>query len=224
MCSFKPNIFLLSILFVLHSFCLIAQEEVYKKNPTFFEKAIKNMSFEIMGMRSIVFQKEPYPLVPWTTYSSNLSGYIPIPSYSFQVGVLKEIKLSQRIYVKSGIQYKLLNKKFERVASWTPIIPGINSSLYRYQKTYFFTVSNYLAYKIRNIDFCLGANFLALYTNDSDFPPDIEKYYALLLRIERNMKILKSFQNEIALFIESEGRGNKWNYYQIKLGIKYKIK
>lgn len=213
--------YLIFIALILVALVANAQEEEYKKKPPVFNRIIKNMTFEVMGMRSITLQKEPFPLVPLTTYSNNLSGYIPIPSCSFQLGVLKENKLINKFYLKSGIHYKFIYKKFKKVAPWTPIIPGINSTLYQHQKSYFLTLSNYLFYDLRNYNIGLGFNAFALYTNENSFPPDIEKYYSILIRIERQIELL---ENEIELISEAEGRGKKWNYYQIKFGFNFKIK
>jgi hypothetical protein len=111
-----------------------AQEEEYKKKPPVFKRIIKNMSFEIMGMRSIVLQKEPYTYMKITPQTGFIrTGYIPRPSYSSQIGVFKCIKLYKAIYLNTGIQFKMLNYKYELVD--TPIIvPGINTTQFFYAK------------------------------------------------------------------------------------------
>ncbi len=95
-----------------------AQEEEYKKKPPVFKRIIKNMSFEIMGMRSITLQKEPYPYMQITPNTGFIrTGYIPRPSYSSQIGVFKCIKLYKAFYLNTGIQFKMLNYKYELVAT-----------------------------------------------------------------------------------------------------------
>lgn len=194
------------------------QEEEYKKKPTIMNKVIKNMSFEVMGMRSVVLQKEPYPFVPFSPTSSNLSGYIPIPSYSFQFGILKETKIQNSIYLKFGINYKNVNKKFQRTDSWVPIVPGLNNSFYVYQKSYFLVLSNYILYRVKKMDVGFGINAFRFYIKN----PEVITAFSFLGRIERNILKIRD-SKELHFILELEGSGKKWNYYQFKLGLNYKI-
>ncbi len=101
------------------------------------------MSFEIMGMRSITLQKEPYPYMQITPNTGFIrTGYIPRPSYSSQIGVFKCIKLYKAFYLNTGIQFKMLNYKYELVD--TPIIvPGINTTQFKIRKYNLIIITNY---------------------------------------------------------------------------------
>lgn len=195
-----------------------AQEVEYKNKPTIMNRALKNLSFEVIGMRSIVLQKEPYPFVPFSPTSSNLSGYIPVPSYSFQFGILKETKIHNSIYLKYGINCKYLNKKFQRTDSWVPILPGLNNSFYVYQKSYFLVLSNYILYRVEKTDVGFGINAFKFYIKN----PEVITAFSFLARIERNILKMRD-SKELHFILELEGSGKKWNYYQFKLGLNYKI-
>ena len=83
----KLSIILL-VLILVNS--LYAQEAEYKEKTSIGKKILKNTSFEALGMRSIVLQKEPFSYQPITPQSgSNRTGYIPRPTYSLQIGIFK---------------------------------------------------------------------------------------------------------------------------------------
>jgi len=148
--------YLIFINLFLAALIVNAQEEEYKKKEPLFKKIIKNMSFEVMGMRSITLQKEPYPYIKITPNTGFLStGYIPRPSYSSQIGVFKCIKLYKAFYLNAGIQFKMLNYKYELVA--TPIIvPGINTTRFKIRKYNLIIVTNYFMYKLNKNFFEVG--------------------------------------------------------------------
>jgi hypothetical protein len=213
--------YLIFIALYLSAFKVNAQEEEYKKKSPVFERIIKNMSFEVMGMRSIVLQKEPYPYMKITPTTGFIStGYIPRPSYSSQIGVFKCVKLFKAFYLNTGIQFKMLNYKYELVD--TPIIvPGINTTRFFYAKQSMISVTNYLVLKQDPNLFAIG---IVLYDQN------IVNSFSLLhfknvfikysLRYERNIKRFNNY--EIHLLTEIESQNQKNDYYLLKLGISLK--
>lgn len=206
---------------LLASFIANAQEEEYKKKPPVFKRIIKNLSFEVMGMRSITLQKEPYPHMKITPTTGFIrTGYIPRPSYSSQIGVFKCIKLYKSFYLNTGIQFKMLNYKYELVD--TPIIvPGINTTRFFYKKQNIVSVTNYLVFKQ---DYNLFAIGVVLYDqnikNSFSFLHFKNVFIKYSVRYERNMKRYKNFEVHILTEIESQNQKN--DYYQLKIGISLK--
>jgi hypothetical protein len=212
--------FLLFISLFLVALVSNAQEEEYKKKPPVFKRIIKNMSFEIMGMRSITLQKEPYPYMKITPTTGFIStGYIPRPSYSSQIGVFKCIKLYKSFYLNTGIQFKMLNYKYELVA--TPIIvPGINTTRFKIRKYNLIIVTNYLMYKLNKNFFEVGIGMFEHNIRNSTgylYFKNITLRYSL--RYERNLFELK--KGEVHGLVELEVASR--DYFQTKIGLSIKI-
>jgi hypothetical protein len=204
----------------LVAFSVNAQEEEYKKKPPVFKRIIKNMSFEIMGMRSIVLQKEPYTYMKITPQTGFIrTGYIPRPSYSSQIGVFKCIKLYKAIYLNTGIQFKMLNYKYELVD--TPIIvPGINTTRFFYAKQNIISVTNYLVLKQDPNLFAIG---IVLYDqnilNSFSFLHFKNVFIKYSFRYERTLFELK--KGEVHALVEFEIENKE--YFQTKIGLSLKI-
>ncbi len=198
-----------------------AQEEEYKKKPPVFKRIIKNMSFEVMGMRSITLQKEPYPYMKITPTTGFIStGYIPRPSYSSQIGVFKCIKLYKSFYLNTGIQFKMLNYKYELVA--TPIIvPGINTTRFQEIKNNLLVFTNYFIFKQNKDLVGLGIGSLKhLIPNSFSFLSFKNIRLSYALRYERNLFQLK--KGEVHALVEVESENKKGDYFQTKIGFSYK--
>ena len=196
-----------------------AQEEEYKKRPPIFKRIIKNMSVEVMGMRSIVLQKEPYPYMKITPTTGFIStGYIPRPSYSSQIGVFKCIKLYKAFFLNTGIQFKMLNYKYELVD--TPIIvPGINTTRFKIRKYNLIIVTNYFIYKLNKDFFEVGIGMFEHNIRNSTgylYFKNITLRYSL--RYERNLFELK--KGEVHALVELEIASR--DYFQTKIGFCYK--
>jgi hypothetical protein len=196
-----------------------AQEEEYKKRPPIFKRIIKNMSFEVMGMRSIVLQKEPYPYMKITPNTGFIrTGYIPRPSYSSQIGVFKCIKLYKAFYLNTGIQFKMLNYKFELVD--TPIIvPGINTTQFQEIKNNLLVFTNYFIFKHNKDLVGLGIGSLKhLIPNSFSFLSFKNTRLRYALRYERNLLQLKKGEVHALVELEIENK----EYFQTKIGFCYK--
>lgn len=196
-----------------------AQEEEYKKKPPVFKRIIKNMSFEVMGMRSITLQKEPYPYMKITPNTGFIrTGYIPRPSYSSQIGVFKYIKLYKAFYLNTGIQFKMLNYKYELVD--TPIIvPGINTTRFNFSKYNLILFTNYFIYKLNKDFFEVGIG--ALEHNIRNRTGYLYITHILLrysLRYERNLFELKNCEVHAIVELEIENK----EYFQTKIGFSIK--
>jgi hypothetical protein len=204
-----------------------AQNYVENKDSLAAKRKLKlGISVEFLGMRSLVFQKEPYPYQPITPSTGFIrTGYISRPTYSAQFGLFKSFKIYKSFYIKGGVQYKLFNYKYEKVASWTPIIPGINNPDFKERKYYFLSFTNYLMYSYKSNIFLIGMEFFTMSTkkNNIDFPPNINLHFAYLCRYERCLKFLNSY-NKINLLIEIESSNKNWNYYQTKIGLNLNFK
>ena len=196
-----------------------AQEEEYKKRPPIFKRIIKNMSFEVMGMRSIVLQKEPYPNIKITPTTGFIStGYIPRPSYSSQIGVFKCIKLYKAFFLNTGIQFKMLNYKYELVD--TPIIvPGINITRFKIREYNLLVLTTYFIYKQKKDFIGLGIGTIE-HLIPNRFSYLNFKYISLRysLRYERNIFELKKGEVHALVEFEVENR----DYFQTKIGFSYK--
>jgi hypothetical protein len=203
----------------LTAFIVNAQSEEYKKKEPLFKKIIKNMSFELMGMRSIVLQKEPYPYMKITPNTGFIrTGYIPRPSYSSQIGVFKCIKLYKSFYLNTGIQFKMLNYKYELVD--TPIIvPGINTTRFNFSQYNLLLFTNYFIYKL-NKDFIeVGIGTLEHNIRNRTgylYVKNILLRYSL--RYERNLIELKNGELHALVEIEIENK----EYFQTKIGLSFK--
>jgi len=211
--------YLIFIVLFFGAFIANAQVEEYKKNPPVFKRIIKNMSFEVMGMRSITLQKEPYPYMKITPNTGFIrTGYIPRPSYSSQIGVFKCIKLYKSFYLNTGIQFKMLNYKYELVD--TPIIvPGINTTRFNFSKYNLLLFTNYFIYKLNKdfIGFGIGS-IEHLFPNRFSYLNF--KYISLRysLRYERILFELK--KGEVHAMVEFEVENKE--YFQTKIGFSYK--
>jgi hypothetical protein len=188
-----------------------------------------SLCFEALGMRSIVFQKQPYPYIPPDASStgSRLAGYIPKPSYSIQFSLLETIKLYKSLYIKGGLQLKLMNSKYEKKENWQPPFKG--NPAFIYGKSNVLTFTNYIMYKSGSNYFGFGLSIFAINMAQIDFCPKSiykdfllnKRYSALLLRYEKNIKkILKSKAN---LIVELESSNKTWDYFQVKIGFNYNI-
>jgi len=213
---------ILNFLFSLVSVCQVNSDSLHHK------KFNKNFRFEILGMRSIVFQKEPFPYKLQTPSSGiSLSGYIPRATNSFQIGFLKDIFLQKNFWLSSGFQYKFIHSKFEKVDS-TLVIPGINNPEFKYSRNCYLTFTNYLMLKRQLESFGIGISLFYLNVTKVQFNLNpinlkfpLNWFSSILFRYEKKIKIIN---NQNAMFLlELESANRRRDYFQIKLGLAYKI-
>ncbi|HRG59242.1 MAG TPA: hypothetical protein PK323_09815 [Bacteroidia bacterium] len=204
---------------LLASFIANAQEEDYKKKPPVFKRILKNMSFEVMGMRSITLQKEPYPYMKVTPTTGFIrTGYIPRPSYSSQIGVFKCIKLNKSFYLNTGIQFKMLNYKYELVD--TPIIvPGINTTRLKIRNYDVLILTTYFIYEHKKDYIGIGIGSLEhLFPNRFSYLNFKYVRVRYALRYERTL--FELIKGEVHALVEFEVENKE--YFQTKIGFSYK--
>lgn len=217
-------------LIAVNSIYCNAQNYVANKDSLAAKRKLKlGISVEFLGMRSLVFQKEPFPYVqPNSSRSgSYVAGYIPKPTYSTQLGVFHTFKLYKSFYIKGGLQLKFTNSKYEKKENWQP--PYTSNPPFIYGKSYFLTLTNYMVYKNGSNYFAAGLSILAFDVREiyfspksiyNDFPLN-KNYLAYVLRYERNIKNM--MKSKINLILETESAHRKRDYFQLKIGINYSI-
>lgn len=215
----RKLIIILLVLILVNS--LYAQEAEYKEKTSIGKKILKNTSFEALGMRSIVLQKEPFSYQPITPQSgSNRTGYIPRPTYSLQIGIFKCIKLYKAIYLNTGIQLKRLYYKHELIAP-TIYIPGINSPLFINWYNNNTTFTNYLLFKNGRHSIGIG---IGLFEHNIKYRYHFYINRPLLLKylLRYEIKIIKMKNSELHFLSEVESVNQKRDYFQAKIGLSIK--
>lgn len=222
----KNQLGILFLLLLIVPRISLAKENIELSNK---KRIFRNISIELLGMKSIVFQKEPFQKItidPTTSYT--LAGYIPRATYSWQFGIQKRLLVYKSFFYRGGFQFKIINHKYEKIENWRPSF--MNNPDYIYDKTRFITLSNYLGYNKGSNFICIGFNLTALEIKDiKNYQKSLSSaldnlfkldYFAYVFRYERNVKITKY---RIKLLTEFETPILKANYIQTKVGFSINI-